>query len=281
MAAATPAQPSTSATSDATRPAAAAQQPRCTLRDLPAGAGAHGRGEGRGRRSDETRRGRRGAAPDVVGEAHRLVTHPDFGSGRGVVGGLLQREVHRRAPRRRCAPRREGALPASVVVAREHLLALTRRARVVSIVGEERLTAAVQDEVDQLVTGILTADVQLDPTRAGTYRSTGEGRGRWGRTKTLAAAADIREALGHLAGMLGVLYVLADAGAPCTSPYFFMVELARPSRVVHARSRAASRSRWASSSSRTASSISCAWQPWRGARRRACPHWTSAPSSGL
>eukprot|EP00965_Chrysotila_dentata_P159453 5267539-Pleurochrysis_carterae.AAC.1 len=35
------------------------------------------------------------------------------------------------------------------------------RARVVSVVGEERLTTAVQDEVDQLVAGILTADVQL------------------------------------------------------------------------------------------------------------------------
>eukprot|EP00965_Chrysotila_dentata_P122129 4037790-Pleurochrysis_carterae.AAC.1 len=69
------------------------------------------------------------------------------------------------------------------------------RARVVSVVGEERLTTAVQDEVDQLVAGILTADVQLTPvvkllggqrpdaseTRAGTYMGTVEGRGRWGR----------------------------------------------------------------------------------------------------
>eukprot|EP00965_Chrysotila_dentata_P071184 2352247-Pleurochrysis_carterae.AAC.1 len=45
--------------------------------------------------------------------------------------------------------------------------------------------------------------------------------------ETLAAAADIREALGHLAALLGVLHVLAGGGAKCHSPDFHLVELAR------------------------------------------------------
>eukprot|EP00965_Chrysotila_dentata_P132147 4369393-Pleurochrysis_carterae.AAC.1 len=55
-----------------------------------------------------------------------------------------------------------------------------------------------------------------------------EGRGRWGRVESLAAAADIREGLGQLlAGLLSVLHVMAGGGMACGSVDFYMVELAR------------------------------------------------------
>eukprot|EP00965_Chrysotila_dentata_P041700 1382826-Pleurochrysis_carterae.AAC.1 len=56
----------------------------------------------------------------------------------------------------------EGAVPATIVSARQRMYRLLQR-RVEEVVGEERVTPSVATEIDKLVESVLTADLELGP----------------------------------------------------------------------------------------------------------------------
>eukprot|EP00965_Chrysotila_dentata_P040288 1337190-Pleurochrysis_carterae.AAC.1 len=56
----------------------------------------------------------------------------------------------------------EGAVPAVVVAARQRMFRLLQR-RVEEIVGEESVTTAVAEKINELVESVLAADLELGP----------------------------------------------------------------------------------------------------------------------
>eukprot|EP00965_Chrysotila_dentata_P172184 5682187-Pleurochrysis_carterae.AAC.1 len=132
----------------------------------------------------------------------------------------------------------EGAIPASVVAARERLAAALLE-RVEDEVSEVRVVEA-RDEIHSLVDAVLAADLSLElvlkllggrrpaasEERAGTFDGK-VARGRLGAVRGELAAADIAAAKAVQGDLLHDAHCAAGGRVPARDPSFGLVELAR------------------------------------------------------